>query len=123
MKEFFNNDVFIDIPITKDHAGNKFTGTMKNMMGLNYPTNNRENFHRPGWKTDINDIKHLDQCIADLNTIFLPALCVVDATEFIITNGTLWGLEAEDLFQIKMAQDHGLGHMDLKKTKIKKVKI
>jgi uncharacterized protein (DUF362 family) len=150
MKEFFNNDVFIDIPITKDHAGNKFTGTMKNMMGLNHRTNNRESFHRPNWKTDINDIKHLDQCIADLNTIFMPALCVVDATEFIITNGpmgpgeitkpqqvvagedrvamdayccTLWGLKAEEIFQIKMAQDLGLGHMDLKKTKIKKVKI
>ncbi len=150
LKEFFNNDVFIDIPITKDHAGNKFTGTMKNLMGLNYRVNNRENFHRPNWTTDINDIKHLDQCIADLNTIILPALCIVDATEFIITNGpmgpgdiikpqkvvagvdrvamdaycsTLWGLKAEDIFQIKMAQDHGLGQMDLEKADIKKVKI
>jgi uncharacterized protein (DUF362 family) len=150
MKEFFNNDVFIDIPITKDHAGNKFTGTMKNMMGLNFRSNNRENFHKPGWKTDISDIKHLDQCIADLNTVILPTLCIVDATEFIITNGpmgpgeitkphqvvagtdrvamdayccTLWGLKPEDIFQIKMAEDLGLGHMDLKKAEIKKVKV
>jgi uncharacterized protein (DUF362 family) len=149
MKEFFNNDVFIDIPITKDHAGNKFTGTMKNMMGLNHRQNNRENFHKPGWKTDINDIKHLDQCIADLNTVILPTLCIVDATEFIITNGpmgpgeitkpqkvvagmdrvamdayccTLWGLKPEDIFQIKMAHDHGLGEMNLKKVNIAKVK-
>jgi uncharacterized protein (DUF362 family) len=150
MKELFNNNVFIDIPITKDHAGNKFTGTMKNLMGLNHRTNNRENFHRPGWKTDINDIKHLDQCIADLNTVILPTLCIVDATEFIITNGpmgpgeiarpqkivagqdrvaidayccTLWGLKPEDIFQIKMAQDHGLGQMDLEKLNIKEVKV
>lgn len=150
MKEFFNNDVFIDIPITKDHAGNKFTGTMKNMMGLNHPKNNRENFHKPGWKTETNDIKHLDQCITDLNTVILPTLCVVDATEFIITNGpmgpgeimkpqkvvagrdrvamdayccTLWGLKPEDIFQIKMAHDHGLGEMNIKKVKIAEVKI
>lgn len=150
VKEFFNNDVFIDMPITKDHAGNKFTGTMKNMMGLNYRVNNRENFHRPNWTTDINDIKHLDQCIADINTIITPDLCIVDATEFIVTNGpmgpgeitrpqkivagvdrvavdayccTLWGLKAEDIFQIQMAQEHGLGVMDLEKTKLKEVKI
>jgi uncharacterized protein (DUF362 family) len=150
MKEFYNNDVFIDMPITKDHAGNKFTGTMKNMMGLNYRVNNRENFHRPNWTTDINDIKHLDQCIADINTVITPALCIVDATEFIITNGpmgpgeitrpqkivagvdrvamdayccTLWGLRAEDIFQIKMAQDLGLGVIDLKKKKLEEVRI
>jgi uncharacterized protein (DUF362 family) len=149
MKEFYNNDVFIDMPITKDHAGNKFTGTMKNMMGLNHRKNNRENFHKPGWKTDINDIKHLDQCIADLNTVILPTLCIVDATEFIITNGpmgpgeiikpqkvvagqdrvamdaycsTLWGLKPEDIFQIKMAYEHGLGEMDLKKVNVAKIK-
>ncbi len=150
MKEFDNNDVFIDMPITKDHAGNKFTGTMKNMMGLNYRVNNRENFHRPNWTTDINDIKHLDQCIADINTVITPTLCIVDATEFIITNGpmgpgeitrpqkivagvnrvamdayccTLWGLKAEDIFQINMAQELGLGVMDLKKARVKEVKI
>lgn len=150
MKEFFNNDVFIDIPITKDHAGNKFTGTMKNMMGLNYRVHNRENFHRPAWKTDINDIKHLDQCIADLNTALPPTLCVVDATEFIVTNGpmgpgeiakpqkvvagvdrvaidayccSLWGLKAENIFQIKMAQELGLGQMNLERVDIKEVKI
>jgi uncharacterized protein (DUF362 family) len=149
MKEFFNNDVFIDIPITKDHAGNKFTGTMKNLMGLNFRTNNRENFHKPGWKTEIKDIQHLDQCIADLNTVVQPTLCVVDATEFIITNGpmgpgeitkpqkvvvgqdrvamdayccTLWGLKPEEIFQIKMAHELGLGEIDLKKVKIGKAK-
>ena len=29
-------DVLIDMPITKDHAGNKFTGTMKNLMGADF---------------------------------------------------------------------------------------
>lgn len=150
MKEFFKYDLLIDIPITKDHAGNKFTGTMKNLMGLNSPQNNRTNFHKPNWKTDIDDIRHLDQCIADLNTVITPALCIVDAAEFITTNGpfgpgkllkpqkvvagtdrvaidayccTLWGLEPQNIFTITLAHEHGLGQMNLKKVKIKEKNV
>ncbi len=82
----YDYDVLINMPITKDHAGNKFTGTMKNLMGLNSPANNRT-FHRPNWKTDPNDVAHLDQSIVDLNKAVKPALNIVDATEFIVTNG------------------------------------
>lgn len=149
MNEFFNYDVFIDLPICKDHAGNKFTGTLKNLMGLNSQASNRT-FHKPNWTTDIDDIRHLDQCIADLNTVIKPTLCIVDATEFIITNGpfgpgklhnpqkvvagtdrvavdsyccTLWGLEAKDIFTILAAYGHGLGEMNLNKLKIKELKV
>ncbi len=149
MNEFFNYDVFLDVPVCKDHAGNKFTGTLKNLMGLNSPVSNRT-FHKPNWTTDINDIRHLDQCIADLNTVIKPNLCIVDATEFITTNGpfgpgvllkpqkvvagtdrvaldsyccTLWGLEAKDIFSIAASYEHGLGEMDLKKLNIKNLKI
>jgi len=148
MKEFYANDVFIDMPITKDHAGNKFTGTMKNLMGLNYRVNNRT-FHKEGWQTERSAIEHLDQCIADLNTIIKPALCVVDATEFITTNGpfgpgklakpqkivagidrvaidaycaTLWGLRPEDIIMINRGFEHKLGEIDLKKSEIKEIK-
>jgi len=144
MTEFFNNDVFIDMPITKDHAGNKFTGTMKNLMALNFPQVNR--FFHTGDKTKPDDIEHLDQCIADLNTIIKPNLCVVDATEMITTNGpfgpgelvkpqkvvagvdrvaidsyccTLWGLQAKDIIMINRAYENGIGEVDLKKVKIK----
>jgi uncharacterized protein (DUF362 family) len=147
MKEFFNNDVFIDMPVTKDHAGNKFTGTMKNLMGLNFRINNRT-FHKENWTTDQSAIEHLDQCIADLNTVIKPDLCVVDATEFITTNGpfgpgklikpqkviagtdrvaidayctTLWGLEAKDIIMINKAYEHELGQIDLQKVRIKEV--
>lgn len=147
MKEFFNNDVFIDMPITKDHAGNKFTGTMKNLMGLNFRVNNRT-FHKENWTTDQSAIEHLDQCIADLNTVIEPTLCVVDATEFITTNGpfgpgklikpqkvvagtdrvaidayctTLWGLEAKDIIMINKAYEHKLGQIDLQKVKVKEI--
>jgi len=149
MKEFYNNDIFIDVPITKDHAGNKFTGTMKNLMGLNSPKNNRI-FHKPGWKTEESSITHLDQCIADLNTTVKPHLCIVDATEFIITNGpfgpgklhkpqkvvagtdrvaidsyccSLWGLKPQDIIMIRKAHEHGLGEIDLSKVKVKEYKI
>lgn len=144
MRELFNNDVFIDMPITKDHAGNKFTGTMKNLMGLNFPKINR--FFHSGDADQPDDIEHLDQCIADLNKIIKPDLCVVDATELITTNGpfgpgklvkpqkivagvdrvaidayccTLWGMEGKDIIMIKRGYEHGLGEIDLKKVKIK----
>ena len=147
LKEFFNNDIFINLPITKDHAGNKFTGTLKNHMGLNYRVNNRT-FHKEGWQTVPSDIQFLDQCIADLNTVVRPTLNIVDATEFITTNGpmgpgkvlkpkkvvagvdriaidsyccTLWGLKAEDIFTIKAAYAHKLGQMDLSKVNVKEV--
>ncbi|MDQ1352247.1 MAG: hypothetical protein QG657_2553 [Acidobacteriota bacterium] len=149
MNEFFSYDVLLDVPICKDHAGNKFTGTLKSLMGLNSPLNNRS-FHKPNWTTDVNDIHYLDQCIADLNTIIKPNLCIVDATEFITTNGpfgpgvllkpqkvvagvdrvaldsyccTLWGLEAKDIFSITASYEHGLGEMDLKKLNLKELKI
>ena len=149
MSEFFNNDFFINIPITKDHAGNKFTGTMKNLMGLNFRVNNRT-FHKEGWRTEQGAIEHLDQCIADLNTIIKPTLCVVDATEFITTNGpfgpgklikpqkvvvgvdrvavdaycsTLWGLEPEDVIMINKGYEHGLGEIDLRKVAVQEVEI
>ena len=149
MKPLFDHNVLIDMPITKDHAGNKFTGTMKNLMGLNSPKSNRT-FHKENWQTDINSITHLDQCIADLNTVITPTLCIVDATEFITTNGpfgpgelmkpekviagtdrvaidsfccTLWGLKAVDIIMINKGYEHGLGEIDLTKINIKDVSI
>jgi uncharacterized protein (DUF362 family) len=143
----FDHDVFINLPVTKDHAGNKFTGTMKNLMGVNSPLNNRT-FHKENWQTDRSAIEHLDQSIADLNLVVKPALNLVDATEFITTNGpfgpgeilkpkkvvagtdrvaidaycaSLWGLKGEDIVMIKRGQELGLGNYDLKKVKIKEM--
>jgi uncharacterized protein (DUF362 family) len=148
MKEFFNNDVFIDMPITKDHAGNKFTGTMKNLMGLNFATHNRSNFHKENWTTDPDAIRHLENCIVDLNVPIKPDLCIVDATEFIITNGpmgpgevikprkviagtdrvaldafctTLWDIRVQDIICINEAHKRGLGNMDLSQATIKEI--
>jgi uncharacterized protein (DUF362 family) len=149
MEIFYDYDVFINMPITKDHAGNKFTGTLKNLMGLNWQTNNRT-FHKPNWATDPDAIQYLDQCIADLNTVIRPNLCIVDATEIIITNGpfgpgeilaphkviagtdrvaidayccTLWGLDPRQIQTIVLAQKHGIGEINPKKVKIKEFKV
>lgn len=144
MKALGDYDVLISVPITKDHAGNKFTGTLKNLMGLNSPVSNRE-FHMDNWTTDVGAITHLDQCVADLNTIIQPDLCIVDATEFITTNGPfgpgelirpqkiiagtdrvaidsfccgLWGLDPHDIMTITKAHEHGLGEIDLSKVNV-----
>ncbi|HPW18909.1 MAG TPA: DUF362 domain-containing protein [Candidatus Aminicenantes bacterium] len=139
------HDVLINMPITKDHAGNKFTGALKNLMGLNSPASNRT-FHRPDWQTDPEAIAHLDQSIVDLNKAVRPALNIVDATEFIVSNGpfgpgqlfrprkvvagtdrvavdaycaSLWGLEPKDIVQIRKGAEQGLGRMDLDKVVIR----
>ena len=148
LADLYAHDLFINMPITKDHAGNKFTGAMKNLMGLNSPVSNRT-FHRPNWKTDPDDVAHLEQSIVDLNKAVKPALNVVDATEFITTNGPfgpgelikpqkvvagvdrvavdaycagLWGLKPEDIVQIKRASEQGLGRMDLSKVAVKEAR-
>jgi uncharacterized protein (DUF362 family) len=140
-----DHDRLINMPITKDHAGNKFTGTMKNLMGLNSPACNRT-FHKPNWKTDPDDIAHLDQCIVDLNKAVKPALNVVDATEILVSNGPfgpgqlmrpekviagtdrvaidaycagLWGLKPDEIVQIKRGAEQGLGEIDLLKVVVK----
>ncbi len=147
MKELFNNDCLINLPITKDHAGNKFTGAMKNLMALNFAQVNRT-FHSGNFKTEPDDIDRLDQCIADLNLAVKPALCIVDATEFITTNGpfgpgelsrprkivagvdriavdsycaSLRGLQGEEILMIRKGYEHGLGEIDLKKINIREV--
>jgi uncharacterized protein (DUF362 family) len=149
LNELDQNDVLINLPVTKDHAGNKFTGTLKNMMGLNSRPSNRT-FHKENWTSDTSAIEFLDQCIVDLNKVLKPTLNIVDATEFIITNGpmgpgdlhkpqkvvagvdrvavdsyccTLWGLKAENIFMIKRADTQGLGRMNLASLKIQEVKI
>jgi uncharacterized protein (DUF362 family) len=150
MNELFQYDLFISLPITKDHAGNRFTGTMKNLMGLNSRDHNRAQFHKPNWATDPAAIEHLDVCIADLNMALRPALNIVDATEIIRTNGpmgpgelirpqkiiagtdrvaidsyctTILGMKGEDIAHVRKGYEKKLGEIDLKKVFIREVKV
>jgi uncharacterized protein (DUF362 family) len=70
-----DSDVWINVPVLKNHGGAQMTIAMKNHMGIIW---NRGTFHR-------ND---LQQCIADICTLSKPAaLHVVDAYRVMKTNG------------------------------------
>ena len=76
-------DVWINVPVLKNHGGAKMTISMKNHMGIVW---DRGFFHR-------ND---LQQCIADICTIAKPAvLNVVDAYRMMKTNGPRGKSEAD----------------------------
>ncbi len=138
-------DVFISMPIFKDHIGSRFTGVLKNYMGTSHPLDNRK-FH-PSFQGA--DLEQMEQCVADLNTVVRkPDLCVVAAMECLKTNGPfgpgdvvkpqqvvagqdrvaldvygagLLGLDGPKVSMIRRAYDHGLGEIDLAKLKVVKL--
>jgi uncharacterized protein (DUF362 family) len=139
-KALLECDAFINIPIIKHHDGALFTANMKNLMGACSRSTNRS-FHSGGGE-------FLSQCIADLNLVRQPDLCIVDATEFVTTNGpagpgelkkaqkvvagtncvsidaycaTLLGLKPADGLMIQYASEFGLGEIDLTKLTIKEI--
>jgi len=139
-------DVLINVPIAKHHQGTGFTGNLKNMMGACSGPTCRFFHNGSGAQGGYDDIEFLSQCIADVNLIRTPDLCVLDATEFLTRNGpagpgdlkkarkvvagrnpvsvdayavTVLGLLAADVSMIRMASAHGIGEMDLKKLRIR----
>ncbi|TXT49276.1 MAG: hypothetical protein FD137_739 [Spirochaetes bacterium] len=67
-------DVFINVPVLKDHSGAGMTCAMKNLMGAVW---DRGEFHRLG----------LDQCIADVGLWRKPILNIVDAGKVMLSGG------------------------------------
>ena len=142
-------DVFINVSKTKHHRGVHVTGTLKNMMGLcTFRTNLF--FHLGSLKNIglYGNIDHLSQCIADLNLIRKPELCISDATVFITEKGPygpgkladpdmiaaspnrvtldafcslLLGHQPENILMIRNAFKHGLGEINLQKVRIKEL--
>jgi uncharacterized protein (DUF362 family) len=142
VKEVFDVDVFINIPIAKHHASTILTGAMKNLMGLNTRAFN-VTFHLNG--PSRNDPSFLATCIAELNLVRKSDIIIADVTEVITTNGpggpgtmvspmtvvasndvvaidafcsSLIGFEQERVLTVKYGYDLGLGQMDLSKVKI-----
>jgi uncharacterized protein (DUF362 family) len=149
MRTFYNYDVLINMNIIKEHSGSNLSGALKNLMGINSPVSDR-NFHKMIGTTNKDDMRHLDHCIADLNIIIQPDLCIIDATEFIITNGpngpgellkpqkviagtdpvaidsygaNLIGYNQKDILVITKSYEHCIGEMDLEKVNIKELVI
>ena len=140
-------DVFINMPIIKDHIGSRFTGSLKNYMGASHPTDNRL-FH-PTFEGE--DLLRMEQCIADLNTVVRkPDLIIADAMTILTSKGpfgpgdiakpnkviagidrvaldaysaTLLGLEGTEVTMIAKAHQLGLGEIDLGKVKIKEMEV
>jgi len=134
-----DSDVFINVPILKNHGSAKLTVAMKNLMGVVW---DRRYWHR-------ND---LQQCIADYSTFRKPDLNVVDAYYVMKRNGPrgvsvddvvtmksqivstdivaadaastkLFGLNPDDIPHIKIADEMKIGRKDLENLSISRIKI
>jgi uncharacterized protein (DUF362 family) len=144
LKELKEVDVFISVPVAKHHAGVIYSGNLKGMMGASSGDTNR-NMHSPEGDYTYDKHEYLAQCIADLNLVRKPDLCIVDATVCAINNGpagpgetvkpgkilagkdpvamdiyaaSLIGFSPEDILTVRFAGEHGLGETDPEKVKL-----
>lgn len=135
-----DTDVFINVPILKDHNSTRMTASLKNTMGLVW---DRGYWHSGG----------LDQCIADF-ALFekKPALNIIDCYNVMVKHGpqgvskedvvqmksqiitTDWvagdaaaakmlGVPVEKISYIPIAHKMGLGNMNLESLNIKRIKM
>lgn len=133
-------DVFINVPILKDHNSTRMTCCLKNTMGIVW---DRGFWHK----------NNLNQCIADF-ALFekKPVLNVIDCYNVMVKNGpqgvskedivqmksqiltTDWvagdaaaakmlGIEPEKIEYIPIAHKMGLGNMNLDSLNIKRIKM
>jgi uncharacterized protein (DUF362 family) len=150
-RELLECDVFINVPVVKHHEGTRFTCTLKNLMGATTSSTNRF-FHMGSGVGSgyYGDVDFLSQCIADVALLKKPDLCIVDATEFITTNGPYGpgkisrpqkvlassdgvaldsycarfvGLTGEAILMVRKAHEHGLGEIDVGQLAVKEVQI
>jgi uncharacterized protein (DUF362 family) len=133
------SDVFINVPILKNHNSARLTIAMKNLMGIVW---DRGYWHR-------ND---LHQCIADYVSYRKPDLNIVDAYRVMRRNGPrgvstndvalmkyqiisddivaadaasakIFGKEIEEVAHINIAGESGYGEEDLSKLNVGRIKV
>lgn len=80
-------DVFINVPVLKNHGSTDVTIGLKNLMGA-------------VWDRGYYHTNDLNQCIADFATFRKPDLTVVDAYNVMMRNGPR-GLSKDDLITMK----------------------
>ena len=139
-----NCDVWINVPILKNHGGANMSIAMKNLMGII-------------WDRKIFHVSNLQQCIADLCTLEKkPILNVVDAYRVLKTNGPrgktetdvinakglfisqdmvavdtaaikffsqIREIDLDDVKYLKHAQDLKIGTMDIDSLNVKRIKM
>jgi uncharacterized protein (DUF362 family) len=133
------SDVFINVPVLKNHGGTVMSLSMKNLMGVVW---DRGFYH----KTD------LQQCIADFVTYRKPDLNVIDGFRMMKRNGPkgvsvndvvemkyqilckdivaadtaaakVFGIEIQNVQHILMAEKLGMGTTNLDSLNIKRITI
>ena len=149
-KDLLDVDVFINLPVAKHHNGSGFTGNLKNFMG-GLTGDTCKFFHEGSAKfiaTGAEDDEFLAQCIADINTLRRPSLCVLDATVVLASNGpegpgdllrprkvvagvdpvavdaygvTLHGRRPAEVPMLAKAVAHGLGRLELSKLVVREL--
>ncbi len=131
-------DVFINVPIAKDHGLARLTLGMKNLLGVIW---DRPAMHR-----------NMGQRIAELTSLVRPTLTVVDAVRILLANGptggsladvkqtntviasadivaadayatSLFGLTPADVSYIPAAAKMGLGTMDLAGVRVEEIHV
>lgn len=138
-KLVLDSDVFINVPVLKNHGGATMTIAMKNLMGVVW---DRRYYHRNG----------LQQCIADFASFRKPDLNVVDGFRVMKRNGPrgvseedvvemkyqilsgdivatdtaaakVFGIDPKDVKHIMLAEEMGLGTTNLEKLNIKRISL
>ncbi len=150
VREYLDCDVVVNLPIIKHHVGVGMSSNLKNLMGVNTNASNQFFHSGSGAKGEYDDIPFLAQCVADLNTLRKPDLCVADATEFLLTNGPAGpgelrkldkvvlgtdpvavdaygapfvNLKAADVLMITKASEAGIGRMDVDKLIVEQLTV
>jgi uncharacterized protein (DUF362 family) len=87
IREILDTDVIINIPVAKSHHCTKFTGALKNWMGI---ISDRRFFHH-NFATSPGESpvhwRHIARCIAEIQHRIRPTLNIMDATWIMTTNG------------------------------------
>ncbi len=134
-----DSDVFINVPVLKDHMATDLTIAMKNLMGVIW---DRRWWHK----------NNLHQCIADFTTYCKPDLNVIDAYRVMMENGPrgvsekdvvtfktqiissdivaadaaaakVFGTDPEDITYITQAAGMGVGTYQLDTLNINRIKL
>ena len=134
-----SSDVFINIPILKDHSSARMSIAMKNLMGVVW---DRGEWHR----------NNLNQCIADYCLHRKPDLNIIDAYYVMKKNGPrgvstddvalyksqilstdivacdtaavkLFGQNLNDVGYLKLAENMKIGRMDLENLSIDRINL